>query len=89
MRLFNASASAAAESDTVTTQHSDRGVFRPVQATISATGTVRIRGRNAPDLAWVTLHEFTESGAETVTLMREMSGEITANTGTITLDLDV
>lgn len=65
-----------------------RGMYRPVQADISAAATVTIEGRAATDLAWVPLHEFTADGAENVLVMYEMRATVADNTGTVDVELD-
>jgi hypothetical protein len=66
-----------------------RGNYRPLQVSMTGVATVVFQGRNDPDLPWVNLLQFTESGAAAVALMREVRADMTGNDGAVSVELDV
>lgn len=62
------------------------GKYGIVQAEITGTATVQIQGRLSATAPWVTVAEFTASGANEILMMPEMRGNVSARTsGTISL----
>lgn len=92
MRLFDAEAGATAESATINVPRRDRETYRVWQVNFSANGNVVVKGRNAPDLNWVTLHTFAHTAgadqAESIVAMADMKASIDSNTGVVTVDAD-
>lgn len=88
MRLMDAQAGNV-DSAAFQTLDRDRYHYRMVQVSLSAAANVKVQGRNAPDLPWIDIYTFSASGAQSISVWREMRASVTGNTGTVTVHLDI
>jgi hypothetical protein len=89
MRFMHEETNATVDSAPIAFHKTQRGVYRPCQASIGSAATCTIQGRNDTGMPWADLHEFTASGAENVLIMRWMRVSMTGNDDNVSIDVDV
>lgn len=89
MRVIT-STSTTETSQTVHVQKYDQDSAKAVQVNISVAATVTLQGRADPTGEWHTIATFASSDMiNAASLPSQVRADITGNTGTVTVDLDI
>ena len=89
VRLFNGETGATATSSVIVPKDRYHGTQQLWQVNETAAGTVTLQGRMSSDLPWVTVATTTGTVDALVQIWPEMRADLTGNTGTVDLALDV